>query len=617
MHPNNQKEGGWVDPSGSPAGRAEARVPSLQRTQQRDWRGLPNAPEANRRWDAPRVSGEWRTFGGGSTSGTGADVHPRMSIEAMDTYKDQFVTIYTDSCYAFGVVHDLADPDARIGWNGQVLSQSARWGGRTGQGKAGQGTGTGTGTGGEREVQVVEGSVTKGQHARVEEEAVLGLEGPLSLVELQVPLQSMEGGKATGKQDCLCLLVSMARRWSLSLYLVRVDLSFGSDRVLRSLPSSAPCALFVVFLCTFNDVGPLRVRGIECMTERSNSSSPLLSSATQTPELTTEQGKPVHGDNGTSSAQRAPEQKEGVTERCGAEEDNQGEGLTRPGGHYQNYQILTKNQVPMSSAGIPPLLAWLVWCGTEFGPVPHLTDPAWCYKTNKNLCPLYGNQSHINQTSDQTQRESGADPDLDAAPPRAPQLIQQPQALANPPPYPQPGTSSTPKPSPYDELRRQLEAITSPVAHRTRSHTPAESSTEPEVGYAPQFPMLEVSGPEGVIMVHRHWTTDDIMKAADGLSKPGDIGGRRFGQELMAFVQSCRPTQAELRRLLMMRKRQRKRKRRGKTSGWKSRNATTVESLDILPETVRRRITHMTGAQTWIPLSTNDGRWRGRTAADH
>ncbi|XP_035386294.1 uncharacterized protein LOC118242111 [Electrophorus electricus] len=65
--------------------------------------------------------------------------------------------------------------------------------------------------------------------------------------------------------------------------------------------------------------------------------------------------------------------------------------------------------------------------------------------------------------------------------------------------------------------------------------------------------MVEVSGPEGVIMVHRHWTTDDIMKVADGLSKPGDIGGRRFGQELMAFVQSCRPTQVELRRLLMIR----------------------------------------------------------------
>ncbi|KAK1806277.1 hypothetical protein P4O66_000155 [Electrophorus voltai] len=174
----------------------------------------------------------------------------------------------------------------------------------------------------------------------------------------------------------------------------------------------------------------------------------------------------------------------------------------------------------------------------------------WLEEAEKRQKQQVGHRKGNNEVS---QCVSLADPDLDAAPPRAPQLIQQPQALANPPPYPQPGTSLTPKPSPYDELRRQLEAITSPVAHRTRSHTTIKPSAEPEVGYAPQFPMVEVSGPEGVIMVHRHWTADDIMKVADGLSKPGDIGGRRFGQELMAFVQSCRPTQAELRRLLMIR----------------------------------------------------------------
>ncbi|KAK1799035.1 hypothetical protein P4O66_007303 [Electrophorus voltai] len=95
--------------------------------------------------------------------------------------------------------------------------------------------------------------------------------------------------------------------------------------------------------------------------------------------------------------------------------------------------------------------------------------------------------------------------------------------------------------------------ITSPVAHHTRSHATIKPSAEPEAGYAPQFTMVEVLGPEGVIMVHRHWTADDIMKAADSLSKPGDIGRQCFGQELMAFVQSCRPTQAELRRLLMIR----------------------------------------------------------------
>ncbi|KAK1784113.1 hypothetical protein P4O66_004143, partial [Electrophorus voltai] len=142
------------------------------------------------------------------------------------------------------------------------------------------------------------------------------------------------------------------------------------------------------------------------------------------------------------------------------------------------------------------------------------------------------------------------DPDLDAAPPRASQLIQQPQALANPPPYPQPGTSLTPKLSPYDELRRQLEAITSPVAHRTRSHTTIKPSAEPEVDYAPQFPMVEVSGPEGVIMVHRHWTADDIMKAADGLSKPEEeeeelktvpAGLWAQGKNDVGLIKGCEP----------------------------------------------------------------------------
>ncbi|KAK1783944.1 hypothetical protein P4O66_004647 [Electrophorus voltai] len=106
-------------------------------------------------------------------------------------------------------------------------------------------------------------------------------------------------------------------------------------------------------------------------------------------------------------------------------------------------------------------------------------------------------------------------------------------------------------------------------------------------------------------MVHRHWTTDDIMKAADGLSKPGDIGGRRFGQELMAFVQSCRPTQAELRRLLMMRKRQRKRKRREKR-----------QVKAVLPEVTDTPLhTHQPG--DWVLIKDfrrkrwNQPRWRG------
>ncbi|KAK1784388.1 hypothetical protein P4O66_014832, partial [Electrophorus voltai] len=61
--------------------------------------------------------------------------------------------------------------------------------------------------------------------------------------------------------------------------------------------------------------------------------------------------------------------------------------------------------------------------------------------------------------------------------------------------------------------------------------------------------MVEVSGPEGVIMVHRHWTTDDIMKAADGLSKPVKKPGRdewRFVQDLQAVNAAVHPRAPEV-----------------------------------------------------------------------
>lgn len=52
-------------------------------------------------------------------------------------------------------------------------------------------------------------------------------------------------------------------------------------------------------------------------------------------------------------------------------------------------------------------------------------------------------------------------------------------------------------------------------------------------------------------MVHRHWGESDISEAASSLPHPATVGGERFGQELENFVQSCRPTALELRRLLM------------------------------------------------------------------
>ncbi|KAK1787656.1 hypothetical protein P4O66_016146, partial [Electrophorus voltai] len=62
--------------------------------------------------------------------------------------------------------------------------------------------------------------------------------------------------------------------------------------------------------------------------------------------------------------------------------------------------------------------------------------------------------------------------------------------------------------------------------------------------------MVEVSGPEGVIMVHRHWTTDDIMKAADGLSKPEEeeeelktvpAGLWAQGKNDVGLIKGCEP----------------------------------------------------------------------------
>ncbi|XP_072512654.1 MICOS complex subunit mic25a isoform X1 [Salminus brasiliensis] len=41
---------------------------------------------------------------------------------------------------------------------------------------------------------------------------------------------------------------------------------------------------------------------------------------------------------------------------------------------------------------------------------------------------------------------------------------------------------------------------------------------------AGQFPMIEVAGAEGVIMVHRHWTEADIAEAASSLPHPATVG---------------------------------------------------------------------------------------------
>ncbi|XP_072538883.1 uncharacterized protein [Salminus brasiliensis] len=68
---------------------------------------------------------------------------------------------------------------------------------------------------------------------------------------------------------------------------------------------------------------------------------------------------------------------------------------------------------------------------------------------------------------------------------------------------------------------------------------------------AGRYPMVEVAGTEGVLMVHRHWTESDIIEAASSLPHPANVGGERFGRVLLDFARSCRPTATELKRLLV------------------------------------------------------------------
>ncbi|XP_042584307.1 uncharacterized protein LOC122138010 [Cyprinus carpio] len=61
--------------------------------------------------------------------------------------------------------------------------------------------------------------------------------------------------------------------------------------------------------------------------------------------------------------------------------------------------------------------------------------------------------------------------------------------------------------------------------------------------------MLEVSGPEGPIMVFRPWTVTDMREAMAHLPSP-DEAGDKFSTELVTFCQEFSPTVHELRRLL-------------------------------------------------------------------
>ncbi len=62
-------------------------------------------------------------------------------------------------------------------------------------------------------------------------------------------------------------------------------------------------------------------------------------------------------------------------------------------------------------------------------------------------------------------------------------------------------------------------------------------------------PMIEVSGPDGPMMVFRPWTVNDMKEAMAHLPSP-EKAGDRFSTELVTFCKEFSPTVHELRRLL-------------------------------------------------------------------
>ncbi len=62
-------------------------------------------------------------------------------------------------------------------------------------------------------------------------------------------------------------------------------------------------------------------------------------------------------------------------------------------------------------------------------------------------------------------------------------------------------------------------------------------------------PMIEVSGPDGPMMVFRPWTVNDIKEAMAHLPSPEEAGDK-FSTELVTFCKEFSPTVHELRRLL-------------------------------------------------------------------
>lgn len=67
------------------------------------------------------------------------------------------------------------------------------------------------------------------------------------------------------------------------------------------------------------------------------------------------------------------------------------------------------------------------------------------------------------------------------------------------------------------------------------------------------MPMVEGSCLDVPLLIHRTWTLVDIKESMQELPEPRELGGQKFGEELLIFCREFQPTTNELCRLFMIR----------------------------------------------------------------
>ncbi len=128
------------------------------------------------------------------------------------------------------------------------------------------------------------------------------------------------------------------------------------------------------------------------------------------------------------------------------------------------------------------------------------------------------------------------DPDLDCSPPKRPTAPQAEEEEEEEDPEVSPET-------PNEEVEEERVLVAPPTKKRKTRQAVKEENV------SIMAPMIEVSGPDGPMMVFRPWTVNDMKEAMAHLLSPEEADDR-FSTELVIFCKEFSTTVHELRRLL-------------------------------------------------------------------